>query len=320
MRKLFITLILVGILSLPLRTLADTTEKLLDLLIEKGVITVEESRSLKEELKKEREGEETLLKEVSSIMQVVQPSKRVLPDPEEILENPVTPADIEAGKRQYEMSCLPCHGPEGKGDGPVAAYMDPRPRDLTKGLYKFRTTPSGELPTDWDLLKTITEGLSGTEMPGWKALSQKERWQVVQYIKTLAKDFSEYGSPEETVKVGRPIPPTPNSINKGRKIYQKAKCWECHGQEGKGDGPSAGTLKDDWGFSIIPTNLTHGWEFRRGNTPQDIFITLSTGINGTPMPSYFDSLSEEERWHLANYLSTLSSRRNQSLLSTFLPW
>ncbi|MFQ5882191.1 MAG: c-type cytochrome [Candidatus Methylomirabilales bacterium] len=216
--------------------------------------------------------------------------------------------DVEAGRRIYQKRCVYCHGPEGGGDGPAASFLNPRPRDFTQGLFKIRTTPSGELPTDEDIFRTITRGMPGAAMPDWKNLSRKERWQLVSYLKTFSELFTEE-APSEKLRVGKRVPPTKESIAKGQELYKRMKCWECHGEEGRGDGPSAPTLEDDWGFPIRATNLTRGWSFRGGDAVEDIYRTILTGFNGTPMPSFADSLSKEEAWHLANYVRSLSSKR-----------
>ena len=61
--------------------------------------------------------------------------------------------DIAAGKELYLKACDQCHGPKGDGQGLMADLLFPRPRDFLRGLYKIRTTPSGELPTDPDLFR-----------------------------------------------------------------------------------------------------------------------------------------------------------------------
>src|SRR6185503_4339467 len=74
----------------------------------------------------------------------------------------------ERGKAVYNKWCAQCHGSEGAGDGPAAHYMVPRPRDFTAALYQIRSTASGLLPTDDDIMHAIDEGLPGTTMPAWK--------------------------------------------------------------------------------------------------------------------------------------------------------
>jgi len=98
---------------------------------------------------------------------------------ESVRATPVA-ADPAAGKKLYQRWCTQCHGDEGKGDGPAAEFVYPRPRDFTLALFKVRSTPSGQLPTDHDLFKVISEGLPGTSMPAWnKYLSENERWRKV---------------------------------------------------------------------------------------------------------------------------------------------
>src|SRR3989454_5691347 len=100
--------------------------------------------------------------------------------------------DTTHGKTVYVKWCAGCHGDDGAGAGAAAAYMLPRPRNFTVGLYKIRTTASGQLPTDADLLRAIDDGLPGSAMPGWKGrLSDTERRDVMAYIKTFSSFFAD---------------------------------------------------------------------------------------------------------------------------------
>jgi cytochrome c oxidase cbb3-type subunit I/II len=223
---------------------------------------------------------------------------------------------IEYGKQVYQRRCEGCHGVKGDGNGPAATFMHiQRPRDFTLGQFKFKTTPTG-IPTDGDLLRTITRGVRGTAMPTWHELHGNDRLAVIQYIKyELAVDrTSDPAKPyaffvEETAKPPIHIeapPPSPVLVNRGREVWQQAKCWECHGQAGKGDGEKAPGLKDESKFPIRPADLTLG-QFKSGPTVEDIFRTMSTGLTGTPMPSYRDSLPEADRWALSYYVLALSA-------------
>ena len=82
--------------------------------------------------------------------------------------------------------------------------------------------------------------------------------------------------------------PRRSSSRAARRSGKQAKCWECHGDGGKGDGEKAAGLKDDFGFPIPPANLTTG-QFKSGPSVKDIFRTMTTGLSGTPMPSFSDS-------------------------------
>ncbi|MEK7285699.1 MAG: c-type cytochrome [Nitrospirota bacterium] len=237
-----------------------------------------------------------------------------LPKPGAYKPSVPTPADIEAGKAVYFRKCVWCHGPEGAGDGGSARRLATKPRNFNQGTFKIRHTASGELPTDEDLFLTVTHGLPGSAMPPWgDILSEQERKQVIAFVKTnLVKD-RKFDDPDETFTVidyGTQIPSSEESIKKGKEIFMtKAKCVECHGVEGRGNGNL--TQRDDWGFPIFPANLAKPWNLR-GNrrdpyNPQNIFREVSTGLNGTPMPSFADTLSVDERWHVANFVMSLSN-------------
>lgn len=220
---------------------------------------------------------------------------------------PALSQEAEAGRSLYNDWCAGCHGADGLGDGPAADYLDPRPRNFVDGAFKIRNTVSGELPTDEDIFKMIDVGMPGSSMPGWKKqFSEKQIHQLVAYIKTLI-DMEFFGEEiPEKITVGEPLPSSAESLAKGKELYRKLKCWECHGEEGRGDGPSAPTLKDDWGNPIISADITKGWTFRGGNHTFDIYRTFTTGLDGTPMPSYIDTIGDEDRWHLSNYVKSLS--------------
>ena len=230
----------------------------------------------------------------------------------DVPERPTADAiDVEAGRAIYGERCWFCHGEDGDGMGPVADYLWPRPRDFIAGSYKLRTTESGELPTDEDLFRSISLGLKGTAMPEWgSTLTVEERWQVISYIKTFAADLFEdeaFDPYLRIVELGEPPSGSANSlIEAGRQVYEEAKCWECHGAVGRGDGERAGEITDDWDFPIWPTNLHTGWRAKGGSSIREIYLRFTTGLDGTPMPSYSETLGQEERWQLAYYVASLN--------------
>ena len=196
------------------------------------------------------------------------------------------PEASEEGKRVYEKSCAHCHGTEGRGDGSAAENLLPRPRDFTRGLYKIRSTETGQVPTDQDLFDIITEGMPGSSMPGWEtSLSTNERWEVVAYIKTFYDGFKENTAPRQIDLSGK-IAYAEQSIETGKALYTELGCVECHGNVGRGDGTSAPTLTDEWGFQTWPANLAQGWTFRGGSETEDIFKRFIGGIAGSPMPAF----------------------------------
>ncbi len=91
-------------------------------------------------------------------------------------KNPVTKAaGMKDGKVPYDANCAVCHGPAGKGDGPGAAALNPKPKNLSEKVIQAQS--------DGDLFWKISEG-RGT-MPPWKHLTEKDRWSLVHYIRSL---------------------------------------------------------------------------------------------------------------------------------------
>ena len=219
---------------------------------------------------------------------------------------------VEEGRTIYERSCLVCHGASGEGDGPAAfynaAFSASRPQDFSVGNYKFRSTVSGSLPRDEDLFRTITNGIPGS-MPSFSGLTPEQRWQVVAYIKTFYPGFQDE-SPEGMTIPSAPIPSTAESVQRGKVLFEEMDCHSCHGRNAQGDGPVslAGELADSSGLPISPNDLTNRAGMKNGSTATDVVRTLYTGLDGTPMPSYESQLAghEEDAWHLANYLLSLS--------------
>ena len=215
-----------------------------------------------------------------------------------------------AGKVVYDKYCGQCHGDNGDGNGYATLRVKPKPRDFTTGKYKFRTTPNGMLPTDDDLRRVIEIGLPYTSMPGWPNLTSAEVQNVIYYIKTFSPDFENPDRHGEPIEIPPPEESTEESIARGRVVYEEQGCAACHGEVGRGDGSSAPTLVNDKGDPIKVADLTQRWTYRGGPTKEDIYRTFSTGLNGTPMPSYADSLEVEDRWHLVNYVYSLGDGDN----------
>ena len=222
--------------------------------------------------------------------------------------------DTTAGKIVYQKWCAGCHGDNGAGDGVGAKHMIPPPRDFTGAIYQIRTTASGQIPTDADLMRSIDEGLHGTAMPGWKTrLSDRERRDVLAYIKSFSSFFADTTQHPEVLKFGKePSGGTSKeALQVGRQFYDSIGCRKCHGDQGRGDGPSAPTLKDDAGHPIFAADLHENWRFNGGPTTTDIYERLRTGLDGTPMPSFSDLLdqkflTETELWRVAEYVHSLS--------------
>ena len=223
----------------------------------------------------------------------------------------------EAGKALYYRYCWGCHGARGNGDGENAPYLNILPRNFVAGTFKCRSTPTGTLPLDQDLYNSVERGFNFTNMPSWIALTVEERANLVAFIKTFSPRW-------KTEKPGDPIqvPPEPAltvaSIQHGKELFQKLECWKCHGNEGRGDGPSASTLTDSNDQPIRPYNFTSDNRSKCGHTNQDLYKIFMTGLDGTPMPSFADVIKPEDAWDLVHFLRTLQYNNKSPELTLWL--
>ena len=254
------------------------------------------------------------------------------------MPDPIKKDLLEKGKKVYFKRCVWCHGVEGGGDGPSADRLFTRPRNFIQGTFKIRVTDSGELPMDINLINTVKNGLQGSAMPAWgEFLAEDEILAVVQFVKSLVQD-REWDDEDEEVNnvitgVGADLGDSGKGalgdapwaattgpyhlgvpqehIDAGKELFMKNKCFECHGGEGRGDGNP--TMKDDWGFPIVAANWQQCWNFRGARrdpfNPFVIARTISTGLNGTPMPNFREQLTGTERWQVAAFVNSLCPRK-----------
>jgi cytochrome c oxidase cbb3-type subunit I/II len=221
--------------------------------------------------------------------------------------NPPRPIDqsrAERGKIVYERFCVSCHGDQGDGRGYSAQWLDPRPRDFTRGIFKCRSTPTGTLPVDADLLRTLDQGLYHTNMPSWAVLGERPLREVVEYVKTFSPRWNKEG-PGAPISYAPEPPDDAASRERGKAVWNAQGCFNCHGQTGKGDGPSVPTLMDDWGYHIVPFDFSSSPHRKCGNSDKDLYRTFLTGVDGTPMPSFADTITPGQAWDLVHFLKTL---------------
>ncbi len=195
---------------------------------------------------------------------------------------PATPAAL------YARHCLLCHGERGDGAGPAARFLDPAPRDFTRGRFKWRSTASGEAPTTADLVRAIRHGAPGTAMPGYNGiLDDGQLVALAEFVKSFAPArFARAAVPLvlELAPIDQAalLAPADRSalLARGETLFA-ASCARCHGLRGAGDGPAAATLEPAPPFDLTRLPL------RRGESSlASIATTIATGLDGTAMPAF----------------------------------
>jgi len=224
----------------------------------------------------------------------------------------------QTGRAVYDQHCAACHGLTGDGNGPAAVWLYPRPRNFSAGLFKIKSTPGQALPTDEDLLQSVTRGLPGSSMPSFSYLSELDRHEVVQYVKHLTaytdasgKRVNRFEEAAANGTLAKPVqvPDEPavsvQELTLGREVFKKMACALCHGETGAGDGPQVPTLKDASGLPVRPRDFNTGL-FRGGHVGRDLYLRIHNGLAGTPMVPYGSGqMKPEERWALVHYVQSL---------------
>jgi cytochrome c oxidase cbb3-type subunit 2 len=209
----------------------------------------------------------------------------------------------DRGRQLYLAECSGCHGERGHGDGPAAAVIDPKPRNFLSERFKFRSTAYNAPPLLGDVAETVRRGMPGSAMPAFDFLTDEERVLVSEYVLYLAG--IEPARESDAVELPPESPVASASVEQGREVYRRLECFMCHGDEGRGDGPSSDTLVDELGRPIAARDFREGL-FRRGESAAELYRTFLTGLPGTPMPSYEGNFTSEEGWDLARYVHSLS--------------
>ena len=227
------------------------------------------------------------------------------------------PADLAsrsaAGRALASKLCADCHGPEGRGDGPLAASLRGAPRDLT-GPLATRTGRGAAQPEE--VFRSVSAGAPLHGMPSFAQLSPDQRWDLTAYVLSL--------QPSSVSFQALALPPAPEvpDLRLGQAVY-RAQCAACHGSAGGGDGPLAGALRARSGRPAPPPDLRAGPAHLRGGAGlADLARTISLGRPGTFMEAV--ELSPAELWGVAAYVRRLSevglARRRQAWNEFFRAW
>lgn len=217
-------------------------------------------------------------------------------------------AQAPDAKGLYAQHCARCHGDTGHGDGPAHTMQRPWPRDFTTGVYKFRSTPSGTLPLRSDVERVIAQGIPRTSMPGYgKWLSQEEIRALADYVLRFSSGSGVPDGADSAVRIPGTLLKRPHSqglLDRGKDVFVR-NCAACHGPDGRGLGELAGTLRDKDGFLINPVDLTDALGYGGGSRAGEIYKTLSTGITGSPMPDFSQTLADADREAVAAYVESI---------------
>jgi len=240
-------------------------------------------------------------------------------------------ARLLQGKKVYQTYCMGCHGVKGDGQGPAAGFLNPKPRNFISGEYRFSSRPSGDVPTDQDLFRTITEGLHGSSMPAWNLMPESDRWAVVAYLKTFAPDKWKFMPGAETTVAEDPYmnQPVEIAVKRGETAYHgMAMCYSCHAayiapekinaaravygmpplKAFRKDLGTSQSMQTSDGSVIVPPDFLWN-KLKRGIDLQTLYHVVGNGISGTPMPTWKGILPEEDLWGIVYYVRFLAEQR-----------
>lgn len=194
---------------------------------------------------------------------------------------PLVPPDPAAGMAIYTEKCAPCHGESGLGDGSLSMNLpNPVPPIGTGELARQSS------PTRW--FNIVTNGNMERNMPPFKSLTDRQRWDVVAYLYSLSG--------------------TGEIVERGANLYEE-KCARCHGVSGKGDGPQAGE---------IPMPDFSRLEIAAGKSQADLYDSIKDG-GSSGMPAFGGQLDDDEIWALTGYLTSLGFRQAYPVVSPTQP-
>ncbi len=217
----------------------------------------------------------------------------------------------------FVRHCAACHGLDGRGSGPAAEQLYPKPRDFVDSPFRFASTGS-----PWDevvatLERTISQGVPRSAMPGFgNVLSELQIAGLARHVLTLREQQGEPASAEPTLDLGRHPPATAQLITRGRQLYRALACVTCHGESGHGDGPAARGLRDLGGRPVRPGDLASGL-FKSGQSAESLARTILKGVPGTPMTPHEQLLIKAnpdgtrnvmDAWALVAYIQSLTPR------------
>jgi len=223
-------------------------------------------------------------------------------------------SDRAATARLFARHCVACHGEAGRGDGPAAEQLFPKPRDFVGTPFRFATTGGRRWEVLDSLTHTIREGVPRGGMPGFGGvLTPDEIDRLAMYVLEL-RERGGGAAAAEPIWIEPPPAYLGALVERGARLYRTHMCFTCHGEQGRGDGPDAAMLRDNMGRPVRPADFSSGL-FKSGQSPESLARAIVAGVPGTPMISYAPFLAREERggrrdmtdvWALVAYIQSLS--------------
>lgn len=213
-----------------------------------------------------------------------------------------------------------------------ARGLQPPPRDLRLGVYKFAAVAAGQLPNDADFRRIISGGLHGTAMLAWD-VPPAQLEDLIQYIKTFSPRWQQE-KPGEPILLSRDpwVDREQAAIDRGARVYHglaqcAVACHPAYIERGeifaftkeltgmrveafREDLYAAVPKPSDYGLEIAPTDFTFN-PLRAGDSTADIARTIASGIGGTAMPTWKNVLPDIELWAMAHYVRSLVLLRNR---------
>lgn len=176
---------------------------------------------------------------------------------------------LTRGRTLFAQNCAGCHGSKGDGNGPAAAGLSPKPADLRRHRFSIK-----------GLAHTLWNGVPGSAMPAWRDFPVNDLASLAAYVQSFHPDAGD-----------TPRAPA-NVLARGAVIYAQ-NCLNCHGEQGKGDGPASVALLPR------PADFT-------GMRPDSALISdaLDNGIAGASMPSWHQ-LAPADKQAVSAFVSNL---------------
>jgi len=221
------------------------------------------------------------------------PQTDLQPHPQGHSQEAEPQAGSQDGARLYKKHCAACHGDQGSGAQWTQYTLNPAPRDFTAAAAQQELSRER-------MITSVTYGRPGTAMMSFKKRLTSE--QIAYVVDFIRHDFMKIT--EQAPVADAPKPPADMSlafphnlignVERGRDFYTH-NCFTCHGLQGLGNGPRSGFI------SPRPRNFTAANSRHYLNRP-NLFLAISRGKQGTPMPAWATVLSDQQIADVAEYV------------------